>query len=146
MIGLDAWDGAAPVILVPSAEYADAIGMNHPKAGVIAIPQECEHLNFRDAWGYWLPLLGADVTLWPVTPLEMPFFAALVPVLADAGVRTLRLATRALDDYARLHSLKTLWRDRAPHPGPPAGAALTLAYLRAERRKAAGALASGSAK
>lgn len=144
MIGLAEWDGQRPVILVPSAEYSEAIAANYPRASVIALPQECAHLTLRESWGAFLPFLGADVTLWPVTPMEMPFFASLVPVLGEAGVRTLRLATRVLDDYARLHSVKTLWRDRPLHSGPPAGAVLTLQYLRAERRKAAAALVSDS--
>lgn len=138
--GLSDWDGASPVILTTAADYMPAIAANYPRACVAALPAACRHLTLSDAWGAFLWAFQADLTLWPVQPIEFPFTASLVPVLSDAGVKTLRLATRALDDYARLHSLKTLWRDLAPHPGPPAGALLTLQYLRAERRKASAAL------
>lgn len=146
MIGLSEWDGQRPVILVPSADAIEPIAANYPKASVIALPEDCTHLVLRDAWGFFLPLYGSDCTLWPIEPVQHPFFASLVPVLADSGVRTLRLATRALDEYARLYSLKTLWRDRKPHPGPPAGAAFTLRYLRAERIRAAAALVADGAR
>jgi hypothetical protein len=141
MIGLSDWPGPpTPVIITPDAADMPAIAANYPRASVLAIPADCAHLVAREAWGAFLPLYGADLTLWPVNPSQFPLMAALVPVLGDAGVRTLRLATRALDDYARLQSLRVLWRDRAPHPGPPAGLVLTLAVMRAERQRAAAAL------
>lgn len=137
LIGLQDWPGPhVPVILVPSADHIDAVQANYPRATVTALPTNSAAYAHPDAWCLWMQLFQADVTLWPVDAFSGAFMAAAVPVIASAGIRTLRLARRSADDYARHEGLDVLWRNLEPLRGIPAGERLTLQALKAENRAA----------
>lgn len=111
LIGLTDYPGPPrPVILVPAADAIDPIAANYPRATVISLPADAGPLRHQDAWGAFLPILGADVTLWPLDALSEAYFEALVPILFDAGVRTLRWAVTEPRDCFRYAELVPVWR------------------------------------
>lgn len=119
LVGIQDWPGpTCAVILVPTAEHIDAVAANYPKAAVLALPIDCEEYIEPDGWICWMALFQADLTLWPIDALSAGFLAACVPIIGRGGIRTLRWAARTTDDYSRFAAVKTLWRDRRPHPGP----------------------------
>lgn len=114
LLGIRAWNGTAPVILVAEPAAIEPVQQNYPRAHVVSLPPDTPAYAYENGWPVFIPLLGADVSLWPVNGPEAALFSLLGAVLDVAGVKTLRWATRATDDWARLESLETVWRDRGP--------------------------------
>lgn len=111
LIGLAAWSGPpVPVILVSDPEQIQSIAETHPRADVLSLPDECELWTAAESWALYLPLLGADCTLWPVSPRDAALLRAICPALDVAGVRTCRWAV--IEDGA-LRGTQAVWRDRA---------------------------------
>lgn len=108
LIGTATLDGR-PIILVSDPEQIPDIALQHPKAAVLSLPADCELWTAVESWPLYLPLLGADVTLWAETPRDAALLRAIVPVLDVAGVRTLRWA---LVENGALVGTQAVWRDR----------------------------------
>jgi len=112
LVGVAEWSGPpAPVILVSDPDQRPDVQENYPRAAVLSLPDECELWTAVESWPLYLPLLGADVTLWPASQRDAAILRAICPVLDVAGVRTLRWATT---QGARWTALETVWKDRPP--------------------------------
>ena len=110
LIGVNDWPGTpVPVILVSDPDQIPDVAFQCRKAAVLSLPADCELWTAVESWALYLPLLGADVTLWAETPRDAALLRAIVPVLDVAGVSTLRWA---MVENGALRGTQAIWRDR----------------------------------